>query len=128
MHRTLTCIATIVAGALLAVPVPALASGLATAEAVVVASEAAPGALRVGKSIAEVPLRAAELVRLPLGAVELVLCPLPGITAKHGLTDLGAGLIAPFKLVMSVLALPYNVTAGLCGVADKATDLAPHVR
>jgi hypothetical protein len=102
---------------------PAAASGVATAEAVVVASEAAPTAFQVGRSVAEVPLAAAELVRLPLGAVELVLSPLPGITVKKGLTNLGAGLTAPFKLAISVLVLPYNVTNSLCGMGDTAPNL-----
>lgn len=43
---------------------------------------------------------------LVIGLVEIVLCPLPGISIGQGLTDVGVGMLAPFKLTINVLALP----------------------
>jgi hypothetical protein len=52
------------------------------------------------------------VLRLPLGVVEVAFSPLPGLTLFSGLRNIGKGLVAPFKLVESVLVLPYNVLDG----------------
>ncbi len=75
-----------------------------------------PLAAGLGKDLATIPLSVAEVVRLPMGLVECVLSPLPGISFRSGLQDMGAGIVAPFKLVMAVLRLPYDLTCTLSRV------------
>jgi hypothetical protein len=71
--------------------------------------EAAPRVLDLASDAARVPYAAAELLYLPMGASEVVLCPLPGVNLGDGLRHLGKGLIAPFKVGVAVLRLPFNV-------------------
>ena len=94
-------------------PPDSSASGTATVEAAVLASRALPAASQIGKDVARIPLGAAKILRLPMGAMEVVLSPLPGIKIRKGLTDIGAGLIAPFELGIDVLCLPYRICEGL---------------
>jgi len=84
-------------------------------QAAAAARQCAPGLVRAGKGIVEVPLQVAQCLRLPLGLVETVFSPLPGVGLADGLKDTGAGLVAPFKLCIAVLKMPYEV---FCGVGD----------
>lgn len=100
-----------------------LAGQTATAVAVppevaIAAAQAAPGtsgALAVAKDVFAVPKAAAEILLLPMGVLESVFCPLPGIEFMSGMRHIGSGILAPFKLVTSVLCLPYNVVTDLGG-------------
>jgi hypothetical protein len=81
----------------------------ATPGEVAAAAKAAPAAVDLATEVARVPFAAAELLYLPMGTGEIVLSPLPGIKLGDGLKHLGKGLIAPFKLGIAVLRLPFNV-------------------
>lgn len=84
------------------------ARGATTAEAAV-AAEAAPHAVDLATDVAQVPFAAAEVLYLPLGTGEVLLSPLPGISAIDGVVHVGKGILAPFKLGIAVLKLPYKV-------------------
>ena len=90
-------------------------------ETAAVAKESAPGLVRAGQAVVEVPWRVGQCLRLPLGLVEMVFSPLPGVGFSEGLEDTGHGLVAPFKLCMAVLKLPYDVFGGL---GEAVTGLA----
>lgn len=77
-----------------------------------------PGLKRAGRSIVEIPRQLGQCLRLPLGLVEVVLSPLPEVEFREGLRDLGAGVVAPFKLCMAVFEMPYEV---FCGIGDAIT-------
>ncbi|MDD4103090.1 MAG: hypothetical protein PHU80_10740 [Kiritimatiellae bacterium] len=79
--------------------------------------EAAPGLTRAGKGIAEVPRQTAQCLRLPLGLVQMVFSPLPEVTFKDGLKNTGKGLVAPFKLCIAILEMPYEV---VCGIGEAS--------
>lgn len=72
-----------------------------------------PGLKRAGNSIIEIPWQLGQCFRLPLGLVEVVFSPLPDVEFKEGLHDLGAGVLAPFKLCVAVCEMPYEVYRGL---------------
>ncbi len=82
-------------------------------ETAALAKESAPGVMRAGKGIAEVPWQAGQCLRLPLGLVQIVLSPLPGVGLVEGLKNTGIGAVAPFKLCIAILEMPYEVMAGL---------------
>jgi len=86
-------------------------------QTVAAAKKAAPGVKRAGKGIAEVPRQCAQCLRLPLGLVQMVFSPLPEVTFKDGLKNTGKGLVAPFKLCIAILEMPYEV---VCGLGDAA--------
>ncbi len=96
----------------LALPLGATDPGTAI-QAAVVAKEGVPGLVRAGKGIVEVPWQAAQCLRLPLGLVEMVLSPLPGVEFSDGLANTGRGLVAPFKLCIATLEMPYEVFGGI---------------
>jgi len=101
-------------GVLLATVCSAGATDPGTAiETAAVAKESAPGLVRAGQAVVEVPWQVGQCLRLPLGLVEMVFSPLPGVDFSEGLEDTGHGLVAPFKLCMAVLKLPYDVFGGL---------------
>ena len=77
-----------------------------------------PGLKRAGHSIVEIPRQLGQCLRLPLGIVEVIACPLPDVTFKEGIKDLGAGVLAPFKLCIAVFEMPYEV---FCGLGDAIT-------
>lgn len=77
-----------------------------------------PGLKRAGKSIVEIPWQLGQCLRLPLGVVEVVASPLPEVEFKEGLKDLGAGVVAPFKLCIAIFEMPYEV---FCGLGDAVT-------
>ena len=93
-------------------PLEAMDPGTAVKTAVV-AKEGVPGLVRAGKGLAEIPWQAAQCLRLPLGLAEMVFSPLPGVDFFDGLEDTGKGLVAPFKLCMATLEMPYEVFGGL---------------
>ncbi len=86
----------------------------------VMAKEGVPGLVRAGRGIVEVPWQAAQCFRLPLGLVEMLFAPLPGVEFSDGLVDTGKGVVAPFKLCIAALELPYEVFGG---VGDAAGSL-----
>ncbi len=73
------------------------------------AEQAVGPAIGTLKAVADVPFAAAEVLKLPLGAVQTALFPLPGASLSSGLSNIGSGLTAPFKLAGSVLTLPSKV-------------------
>ncbi len=101
---------------------PAMAVDPASAEGALVVARATPGLLEAVKPVVEIPLSAAELLRLPLGTAEILLSPLPGISIVSGLTNVGAGLLAPFHCAINILSMPYHVVNGVsdaCGAGLK---------
>ena len=84
-------------------------------QAAALVKQSAPGLVRAGKGLAEVPLQAANCLRLPLGLMELLFSPLPEVALKDGLSNTGKGLVAPFKLCIATLEMPYEV---VCGIGD----------
>ena len=80
------------------------------------AKSGAPGLARAGKGIAEVPRQAAQCFRLPLGLMQMLCSPLPDVTFSEGLGNTGQGLIAPFKLCVATLEMPYEI---VCGLGDS---------
>ena len=82
-------------------------------ETAALAKEGAPGVMRAGKGIAEVPWQAGQCLRLPLGLVQMVLSPLPGVGLTDGLKNTGIGAVAPFKLCIAILEMPYEIVAGI---------------
>ncbi len=89
-------------------------------EAAALAKGSLPGLIRAGQGVVEVPRQVGQCLRLPLGVVELLFSPLPGVTVSEGLKDTGKGVVAPFKLVIAVLEMPFEVLGGL---GDAATGL-----
>ena len=102
-----------------ALPLVAVDPGTAVKTAVA-AKEGVPGLVRAGKGIAEVPWQAAQCFRLPMGLVEMIFSPLPEVEFYEGLKNTGKGLVAPFKLGLAVLEMPYEVCGG---VGDAAGSL-----
>ncbi len=86
-------------------------------QTVAAVKKSAPGLSRAGKGIVEVPRQCAQCLRLPLGLTQMVFSPLPEVTFKEGLKNTGRGLVAPFKLCIAVLEMPYEV---VCGLGDAA--------
>jgi len=80
-----------------------------------------PGMVRAGKGIAEVPRQAAQCFRLPLGLTQMLFSPFPEVTFTEGLGNTGKGLVAPFKLCIATLEMPYEI---VCGVGDSVRGLA----
>jgi hypothetical protein len=103
-----------------AAPLWAVDPGTAIKTAVV-AKESAPGLMRAGKGLAEIPWQVAQCLRLPLGLVEMVFSPLPEVDFSDGLKNTGKGLVAPFKLCKATLELPREVFGG---IGDAVTGLA----
>ncbi|MEI7899107.1 MAG: hypothetical protein WCK89_02565 [bacterium] len=103
----------------LAWPLGATDPGTAVKTAVM-AKEGVPGLVRAGKGIAEIPWQAAQCFRLPLGLVQMIFSPLPGVDFSDGLSNTGQGLVAPFKLCVAALEMPYEVVGG---VGDAAVSL-----
>jgi len=89
-------------------------------QAAALAKGSAPGLVRAGKGIVEVPKQVAQCLRLPLGVVEMVFSPLPGVGFMDGLKDAGKGIVAPFKLCIAALEMPVEVLGGL---GDAVTGL-----
>lgn len=77
-----------------------------------------PGLKRAGSAIVEIPWQVGQCLRLPLGVTEVLFSPLPEVEFKEGLKDLGAGVVAPFKLCIAVFEMPYEV---FCGLGDAVT-------
>lgn len=90
-------------------------------QAAALAKEGAPGLVRAGKGIVEVPKQAAGCFRLPLGLMQLILSPLPDVDFMDGLKNTGKGLVAPFKLCVAVLEMPSELVGGI-GDATGALD------
>lgn len=90
-------------------------------QAAALAREGAPGIVRAGKGIAEVPKQAAGCFRLPLGLMQMLLSPFPEVDFMDGLKNTGKGLVAPFKLCIAVLEMPGEIVGGIgdaTGVLD----------
>ncbi len=81
----------------------------ATPDQVAAAAKAAPHTIDVASEIARVPFAAAEVLYIPLGTSELLLSPLPGVGVNSGLTHVGKGILAPLKVSIMVLKLPFRV-------------------
>ena len=84
-------------------------------------AKAAKPVVDTASSVAAVPLAAAEIIRLPMGALQVVLAPLPAITYADGFENIGRGIIAPFKLAMAVLSLPYDLLNAVGGACDNVS-------
>ena len=93
-------------------PLGAVDPGTAIQTATVV-KEGSPGLMRAGKGMAEVPWQMAQCLRLPLGLIQIVFSPLPEVDFSDGLKNTGKGLVAPFKLGIAVLEMPYEVVGGI---------------
>jgi len=95
------------------------------------AAPAVPAAAQVAKDVVAIPISALNIARLPLGAAEVVLSPLPGLTMASGFGNMGRGLVAPFKLIGSVLDLPFSAVGTLLSAFSRtppsayAVDAAP---
>jgi hypothetical protein len=100
---------------------PALGSEIGTMAAAAGAKAAKPVVDTVS-SVAAIPLAAADLVRLPMGVAQVGLAPLPGITFSDGFTNIGKGIIAPFKLVMGVLSFPHDLLNTLSGACESVSE------
>ena len=105
----------------LALPLEAVDPGTAIKTAAV-AKDSVPGLVRAGKGIVEIPWQVAQCLRLPLGLVEMVFSPLPGIEFADGLRDTGQGLVAPFKLCIATLTMPYEVFGGVGQAAASLVE------
>ena len=81
----------------------------ATGAEIAAAARATPEVIDLATEVARVPFTAAEILYLPLGTGEVLLSPLPGIDAVDGLSHVGKGLLAPIKLGITVLRLPFKV-------------------
>lgn len=93
---------------------PLLATDPGTAlETAALVKSSTPGLLRAGKGVVEIPRQAARCLLLPLGLTEMLFAPLPEVEFMQGLRDTGKGLVAPFKLCMATLEMPYEVVGGL---------------
>ncbi|MDX9866983.1 MAG: hypothetical protein RBT78_03565 [Kiritimatiellia bacterium] len=79
-----------------------------------------PGLTRAGRGLAEVPRQAAQCLRLPLGLTQMLFSPLPAVTFSEGLRNTGRGVVAPFRLCIAVLEMPYEVIGGLGDAAGGA--------
>ncbi|MFP4176253.1 MAG: hypothetical protein ACOCTQ_02775 [Planctomycetota bacterium] len=105
MHKLIVCLFVL---AVTALPVRAVSYGEAA-----VAAEAAPEGVEVSRELARevvrLPRAASELLYVPMGGAEIVLSPLPGIGLKDGLKHVGKGALAPFKVAMVALELPFKV-------------------
>ena len=102
------------AACLLTVALPLDATDPTTAlQTAAIAKESSPGLVRAGKAIAEVPWQAAQCLRLPLGLVQMVFSPLPDVDFMDGLKNTGKGVVAPFKLGIATLEMPYEVVGGI---------------
>lgn len=88
------------------------------------AAPALPVATRLAKDVVAIPVKALQIVRLPLGVAETVLSPLPGLRAANGVSNIGRGLAAPFKLIGSVLDLPVSAVGGLMNAFSSAPQAA----
>jgi hypothetical protein len=101
-----------------------LAVGLATTSAVAavdpatvaVVAQALPTAqpalshtVGLGRAVIDMPLQAIQVLYLPLGVVECVGAPLPGVGFMSGLSHIGTGILAPFRLLGDVLTFPAKV-------------------
>ncbi len=93
-----------------------LAGSLAAVEVGNAAVRTVKPAWNTAKAVAEVPAVAAEVVYLPMGLLEIALCPLPGPSLGGGLRNTGRGLIAPFKLAVTILRLPTRLINGIAVV------------
>jgi len=87
------------------------------AKTAIAANESISGMARAGRGLIEVPRQLAQCFRLPLGLAELLFSPLPDVDFKQGLKDTGKGVIAPFKLCIATLEMPYEVYSGLDAAA-----------
>jgi hypothetical protein len=74
--------------------------------------------------VAEIPIRAVEILDLPRGLLECVFSPLPGVSFSSGLGHLGTGLLAPFRLVEAVVTLPYEAVTTVTRVAEPLQGAA----
>lgn len=93
---------------------PLLATDPGTAlETAALVKSSTPGLLRAGKGVVEIPRQAARCLLLPLGLTEMLFAPLPEVEFMQGLRDTGKGLVAPFKLCMATLEMPYEVVGGI---------------
>jgi len=93
---------------------PLLATDPETAlETAALVKSSTPGLIRAGKGVVEIPRQAARCLLLPLGLTEMLFAPLPEVEFMQGLRDTGKGLVAPFKLCMATLEMPYEVVGGL---------------
>lgn len=101
-----------------------LPSTQAASPQMIAAAPGLPAALDTAHQLATVPMVAAELLHLPYGVVETVLAPLPGLTVASGLGHLGQGLVAPFKVAIVALQLPFNI---LGNVSRLMNDVDPSV-
>ena len=77
------------------------------------------------KEAAAIPVSAAQILYLPLGLMECVFSPLPNVSFGSGLDHIGTGIVAPFKLVQSVVTLPYDAVKAVGSSCDK---VVPAVR
>lgn len=77
-----------------------------TVQSVLQGGDSIKEATEMAGTIAEIPLSAANVLRLPMGLVQVITAPLPGITLVDGFTNIGKGIIAPFDLLINTLALP----------------------
>ena len=84
------------------------------------AGPAIPAATQVVKDAIAIPINALSIVRLPLGAAEVLLSPLPGLTMASGFNNMGRGLMAPVKVVGSVLDLPLSAGGALVNAVSGA--------
>ena len=71
------------------------------------------------KEVAAIPIAAGEILCLPWGVVECVFSPLPNVSFRSGLGHIGTGIVAPFKLVTAVVALPYHAVVAIGNACDK---------
>ncbi|MBT3289910.1 MAG: hypothetical protein HN849_06325 [Victivallales bacterium] len=80
------------------------------------AAKVAPKVLKTAaKTLAEIPGAIGQTLYLPLGLVETALCPLPGPTLAGGLKKAAKGIQGPFKLLGSLVKLPFSLAGAAVG-------------
>ena len=92
----------------------------ATAAIVTQASPAVGGGVALVNDVVDIPKHTAEILLLPMGLIECVGSPLPGLEFMSGASHIGTGIVAPFKLVYSVLCLPADTVKLATGVSQVA--------
>ncbi|MFZ4395888.1 MAG: hypothetical protein ACOYOU_09720 [Kiritimatiellia bacterium] len=70
---------------------------------------------------ADIPIRAVEILDIPRGLIECVFWPLPGVSFVSGLEHIGTGILAPFRLVESVVTLPYDAVKAVGHAMEPVT-------
>ncbi|MBM4163133.1 MAG: hypothetical protein FJ222_01625 [Lentisphaerae bacterium] len=81
----------------------------------------------LGRAVVDLPVHAVRVLYLPLGVVECVGAPLPGVSFMSGLSHIGSGVLAPFRLLGNVITFPAKVVETVEAVATAIPRAASAV-